>query len=102
MVQYKIQTRSEHKSSLAMSNYTLPQSREDLVNINTSSHQWHDGRCSFNRLYPFGLMGNIWFIIKGGAIINFIIFSKANAVKSITWINRNLNLWLSNNIGLWL
>src|SRR3954470_8952190 len=79
----------------------LPQSREDLVNINTSSHQWHDGSWSFNRLHPFGLMNNIWFIIKGGAIINSIIFSKANAVKSITWINCNLNLWLSNNIGLW-
>src|ERR1041385_1983426 len=60
----------------------------------------HDGSWSFNRLHQFGLMNNIWFIIKGGAIVNFIIFSKANAVQPILWINRIINLWLSNHLGL--
>src|SRR3954467_11328395 len=83
------------------SNYTMPQTREDLVNINTSRHQWHGRSWSFNRLHPFGFMIYIWFIIKGGAILNSIIFSKANAVKMISWINRIINLWLSNHIGLW-
>src|ERR1041385_2700219 len=53
---------------LTMSNYTLPQTREDLVNINMSSHQGHDGSWSF--------MNYIWFIIKGGAIFNSIISPK--------------------------
>src|SRR4051812_12674880 len=58
---------------------------------------------SFNRLHPFGFMIYIWFIIKGGTIIYNIIFSIANAVKSIfTWFNRIINLWLSNHIGLWM
>src|SRR3954469_24030646 len=71
---------------LVTSNYTLPQSREDFININPSSHQWHGISWSFNRLHPFGFMIYISFIIKGGAIFNNIIFSKATAVKPITRI----------------
>src|SRR4051812_19284576 len=38
---------------LSTSNYTLPQNREDFVNLNSSCHQGHGGRWSFKRFNPF-------------------------------------------------
>src|SRR3954464_12619254 len=68
---------------LSTSNYTLPQSGEDFVNLNTSCHQWHGGRWGFKRFNPFLFIYHIWFIIKGGTINKFIIFSKVNAITVI-------------------
>src|ERR1041385_3879015 len=42
---------SEKFHKLTTSNYTLPQTREDLVYINTSCDQRHDRSWSFNRLH---------------------------------------------------
>src|ERR1043165_5977948 len=69
---------------LTTSNYTLPQSRENLVNLNTSCHQGHGGRWSFKRFTPFWFMiYHSWFIITGGTINNIIIFSKVDAVTIV-------------------
>src|SRR3954463_5528368 len=68
---------------LSTSNYTLTQSREAFVNLNTSCHQGHGGRWSLKRSNPFRFIYHIWFIIKGRTINKIIVFSKVYAVTII-------------------